>query len=200
MALACREYYPDLEIVGKYDTLMPPDMQAQVGMRLNVPLQQGRRQAAVQEAQARLCQQRAEYESRRDQVAFEVQSALVRVGEAQKVARLYAARILPAAEQNLKSARANYVAGKIDFLRLVDAERQLNSERERSFQAIAEYHRQAAGLERAVGGPLPAAERHNRMLLTSVGCEKRTVFCAAVRFTRLTTMLYPSLLRFPGGL
>jgi outer membrane protein TolC len=156
VALACREYYPDLEIVGKYDTLMPPDMQAQVGMRLNVPLQQARRQAAVQEAQARLCQQRAEYESRRDQVAFEVQSALVRVSEAQKVARLFAARILPAAEQNLKSARANYVAGKVDFLRLVDAERQLNSERERSFQAVAEYHRRAAELERAVGGPLPA--------------------------------------------
>lgn len=155
VALACREYYPDLEIVGKYDTLMPVDMQAQVGMRLNVPLQQGHRQAAVQEAQARLCQQRAEYQSRRDQVAFEVQSALVRVAEAQKVARLFAGRILPAAEQNLKSARANYVAGKVDFLRLVDAERQLNSEKERSFQAIAEYHRRAAELERAVGGSLP---------------------------------------------
>ena len=41
VALACREYYPDVEIVGKYDTLMPPDMQAQVGMRLNVPLRAG---------------------------------------------------------------------------------------------------------------------------------------------------------------
>ena len=156
VALACREYYPDVEIVGKYDTLMPPDMQAQVGMRLNVPLQQARRQAAVQEAQARLCQQRAEYENRRDQVAFEVQAAVVRAGEAQKVARLYTTKILPAAEQNLKSARANYVAGKVDFLRLVDAERQINSERERSFQALAEYHRRAAELERAVGGPLSA--------------------------------------------
>jgi len=155
VALACREYYPDVEIVGKYDTLMPPDMQAQVGMRLNVPLQQARRQAAVQEAQARLSQQRAEYANRRDQVAFEVQAAMVRVSEAQKVARLYTARILPAAEQNLKSARANYVAGKVDFLRLVDAERQINTERERSFQAIAKYHRRAAELERAVGGPLP---------------------------------------------
>ena len=159
VALACRDYYPDVEIVGKYDTLMPPDMQAQVGMRLNVPLQQARRQAAVQEAQARLAQQRAEYANRRDQVAFEVESGLVRAGEAQKVARLYTARILPAAEQNLKSARANYVAGKVDFLRLVDAERQLHSEKERSFQAIAEYHRRAAELERAVGGPVsePAA-------------------------------------------
>ena len=154
-ALACREFYPDLEIVGKYDTLMPADMQAQVGMRLNVPLQHQKRWAAVQEAQARVCQQRAEYQSRRDHVQFEVQSALVRVVETQKIARLYVAKILPAAEQNLKSARANYVAGKVDFLRLVDAERQLNSEQERSFQTIAEYHRRAAELERAVGGPLP---------------------------------------------
>jgi outer membrane protein, heavy metal efflux system len=155
VALACQEFYPDLEVVGKYDAFMPEDMRPQVGLRLNVPLQRQRRWAAVQEAQARVRQQRADYQSRRDRVQFEVQSAYEQLAEVQKVAHLYATRILPVAEQSLKSAQANYVAGKVDFLRLVDAERQLNSQKERYFQTIADYHRRVAELERAVGGPLP---------------------------------------------
>jgi outer membrane protein, heavy metal efflux system len=155
VALACQEFYPDLELVGKYDALMPEDMRAQVGVRLSVPLQRQRRWAAVQEAQARLARERAEYQGRLDRVQLEVQTAYEQTAEAQKVAHLYVAKIVPAAEQNLKSAQANYVTGKADFLRLVDAERQLNGQQEKHFQTIAEYHRRAAELERAVGGPLP---------------------------------------------
>jgi cobalt-zinc-cadmium efflux system outer membrane protein len=152
VALACQEFYPDLEIVGKYDAFMPEDMRPQVGMRLNVPLQRQRRWAAVQEAQARLRQQRAEYQSRRDRIQLEVQSAYERLAESHKVANLFTAKILPAAEQNLRSAQANYTAGKVDFLRLVDAERQWNDQRQRYFETISEYHQRAAELDRAVGG------------------------------------------------
>ena len=75
LALACKEYYPDLEIVARYDAFMPADMQSQVGMNLNVPLWQTKRNAAVCEAQARLQQRRFEYQDLLDQVRFEVQSA-----------------------------------------------------------------------------------------------------------------------------
>lgn len=153
VALAQKEYDPDVEIVGKYDAFMPEDMRPQVGMRLNVPLQRQRRWAAVKEAQSRLCQQRAEYQSRLDRVRFEVQSAFERAAEAQKVAHLYTSRILPVTDQNLQSAQANYVAGKTDFLRLIDAQRQVNAQRERYYQAIADYNRRLAELERAAGGP-----------------------------------------------
>ena len=47
VALACQEFYPDVEIVGKYDAFMPEDMRPQVGVRLSVPLQRQRRWAAV---------------------------------------------------------------------------------------------------------------------------------------------------------
>jgi outer membrane protein TolC len=162
VALACREFYPDLELVGKYDAFMPEEMRPQVGMRLNVPLQRQRRWAAVQDAQARLRQQRAEYQNRLDRVRFEVQSASERLAEGQKIVHLYAARILPAAAANLKSAQANYTAGKVDFLRLIEAERQLNSQREKYYQAIADYHRRAAELQRAAGGALPEAVAQTR--------------------------------------
>ena len=53
LALASKEYYPDIAVVAKYDGFMPDYMRPQVGMQMNVPLQLSRRSAAVREAEAR---------------------------------------------------------------------------------------------------------------------------------------------------
>ena len=129
-------------------------MRPAVGMELNVPLQRGRRSAAVREASERLQQRRAEYQERLDQVRFEVQSALDRTAQSQRVIRLYEEKILPATQRSVESAVANYTSGKLDFLRLLDAERQVYSQREMYYQAIAEYHRRLAELDMAVGRPV----------------------------------------------
>ncbi len=155
VALACKEYYPDLNLVAKYDGFMPEEMRPQVGMELNVPLQRGRRSAAVREASERLHQRCAEYQDRLDQVRFEVQSALDRATQSQRAIRLYEEKILPATQRSVESAQSTYTSGKLDFLRLIDAERQVYTQREMYYQAIAEYHRRLAELERAVGGSLP---------------------------------------------
>ncbi len=154
LALACKEYYPDLNLVAKYDGFMPEEMRPQVGMEVNVPLGCGRRSAAVREASERLRQRRAEYQERLDQVRFEVQSASDRAIQAQQVARLFEEKILPAAKRSSESALANYTSGKLDFLRLLDAERQVYSQQEMYYQAIAEYHQRLAELDRAVGEPI----------------------------------------------
>ena len=154
LALACKEYCPDLSIVAKYDGFMPDEMRPQVGMELNVPLQRGRRSAAVREASERLQQRRAEFQDRFDQVQFEVQSALARTAQSQQAVRLYEEKILPATKRSVESAVANYTSGRLDFLRLLDAERQVYSQREMYYQTIAEYHRRLAELDMAVGRPV----------------------------------------------
>ena len=154
VALACKEYYPDPELAFRYDAFMPEDMRAAVGVNFNIPLERSRRSAAVREASERLQQRRAEYQARLDQVRFDVQSAAIRAGQAQQAVGLYRDRILPATERNLQSAQVNYTAGKIDFLRLVDAQRQITLQRDMYYQALAEYHRRVAELERAVGEPI----------------------------------------------
>lgn len=159
LALACKEYCPDMNLVAKYDAFMPPEMRSQVGMDLNVPIRRGRRDAAAREASDRLCQRRAEYQDRLDQVRFEVQASLERATQSQRVVRLFEDRILRAAQRSLESAQANYTTGKLDFLRLLDAERQFNNQREMYYQAIAEYYRRLAELERAVGGSVATAAR-----------------------------------------
>ncbi len=157
LCLADKEFYPDLELVAKYDAFMPVDMRPQVGMNLNVPIRRSRRSAALNEAAARLQQRRAELQGRLDGVRFEVQSAADRLAEQRTLLRLYAEKILPAAEENVRSARANYTAGTIDFLRLLDAQRRLYAEQEKHQQAVADELRRQAALERATGGPPPTA-------------------------------------------
>ncbi|HLA85294.1 MAG TPA: TolC family protein [Thermoguttaceae bacterium] len=157
LALACREYYPDLNLVAKYDGFMPEAMRPQVGVEVNVPLGRARRSAAAREASHRVAQRRAEYQNLLDQVRYEVQSGYDRANQGRRVVRLYEEKILPAARRSLESAQANYTTGTLDFLRLLDAERQLNTQQEMYYQAIADYHRRLAELDRAVGGLLPEA-------------------------------------------
>jgi len=154
LALACKEYYPDVNLVAKYDGFMPDNMRAQVGMDITVPIRYARRSAAVEEAENHVAQRCAEYQDRLDQVRYEVQAGLDRASQSGRVVHLYEEQILPAAQRSLDSALANYTSGKLDFLRLLDAERQLYTQREMYHQAIAEYHRRMAELERAVGEPV----------------------------------------------
>ncbi len=151
LALAQKEYYPDVDVMAKYDAFMPDDIRPAVGMQMNVPLPNGRRAAAVCEAEARVQQRRWEYQNLLDNVRYDVQSAHARAEQARQVVGLYQERILPLSRRNVESAQANYTSGKLDFLRLIDAQRQLNSQQEMHYQAIAEYHRRLAELERAVG-------------------------------------------------
>jgi outer membrane protein TolC len=151
LALARKNYYPDIDVMAKYDTFMPDDIRPAVGMQINVPLDNARRSAAVNEAEARVQQRRWEYQNLLDEVRFEVQSAHAQAEQAGQVVALYRDKILPASRRNVESAQANYTSGKLDFLRLIDAQRQLNAQQEMYYRAIAEYHRRLAELDRAAG-------------------------------------------------
>ena len=76
VALACKEYYPDFEFMGRYDSFWTDRSQRpQVGMNMNVPLNKDRRGAAVREAQFKLSKLMAEYAGQQDSVREEVQNA-----------------------------------------------------------------------------------------------------------------------------
>jgi outer membrane protein TolC len=157
LELACNEFYPDLEFIARYDSFWQPaerDLRPQVGVNLNLPIQRDRRRAAVAEAIAKITQRRAELEQRIDEIQNDVQASIARVNEAKRVVALYNDSILPAAQKNIESAQAGYVSGRVDFLRLIEAQRQLISYREKQYEAVAEYHRRLAELERVLAGPI----------------------------------------------
>ena len=157
LGLAAREFYPDFELMAAYDAFWQPmekDLRPQLGVRLNLPIQTTRRQAAVSEAQAKLAQRHAELDKLTDQVNYQVQEAYAQVRESEKSTRLYEKTILPAAEANVKEALTAYTTGKIPFLSLIEAQRNLVNVRDRSYEVIADYYRRRATLERVIGGPL----------------------------------------------
>lgn len=160
VALAYKEFYPDFEIVGRYDRFWQPtdmfgDLQGQFGVNMNVPIYLEKRRAAAREAMFKLRKQRAEYEQRSDDVNQEVESAYAQVVEMGAIVELYAARTLPAVERNVTSARNDYIANRGDFLRLVSAQRQSLMLQEKYQEAVAGYLSRRAELERVIGGPLP---------------------------------------------
>lgn len=151
-ALACKEYYPDFEFMGRYDSFWTDKVQRpMVGMNMNVPLNRDRRGAAVREAQFRVTKLIAELNQQQDMVREDVQTAFARVEASEKTASLYDKRLLPAAETNLNAARAAYVAGSIDFLSLMSARREFIIQQVGYQRVLVEYHKSFADLQRAVG-------------------------------------------------
>ncbi len=158
--LALKQYYPDAEVFGRYDSFWQPastqsDLRGQIGVNMNMPIYRGRLAAAVSEAQFRLSQRRAEYQQRLAEIQYEVQAAYEQVEEARQTVELYTKQYLPFAEQNLALARANYDVGKTTYLSLVMAQRQLFTVRETYEQTLTDFYRRVTDLERAIGGQLP---------------------------------------------
>jgi outer membrane protein TolC len=167
LKLAWRDYYPDVEVMAAYDTIMgngpTRDLAAQVGVRMNLPIRTAKRNAAVAEAQAKIAQRHAEYASRVNQIQFQVQEAYEQLLESERVLALYAKTILPAARENVKAAQTAYVTGKTPFLSLIEAQRNLVNLREREYEATADYFRRQATLERAIGAPLAESLREQSL-------------------------------------
>jgi outer membrane protein TolC len=160
VASAVQEYNPDFEAMAAYDAWWQRperDLRPMVGLRLNLPIRTGRRDAAVAEAQARLAQRRAELAKAVDQAGFEVQEAYEQVEEADRALKLYEESALPAARESVRLARSSYTTGKIPFLTLIEAQRNLVGLRDRQFELQAEARRRRAALDRATGQPTPAA-------------------------------------------
>lgn len=156
--LARKEFGPDVELSAAYDTLWQErPLRAQAGVKVNLPVRTGRRFAAIAEAQAKVAQRQAELARATDRVNFEVHEAAAQLRESGRVVRLYEADILPAAELNVKSARAAYTAGQVPFLTLLEAQRNAVELRDRYYEAVAAAGRRRATLERVIGGPLPPA-------------------------------------------
>jgi len=141
--------------MGRYDQFWTAvEQRPQVGMYLNIPLNQSRRKAAVSEAMFRLHKMQAEYDAQVDGIRNEVQAAHARLERSLATVQLYIATILPASQLNVEAASAGYEAGNLDFLRLVEAERQYIELQEKQQEALADYHRNRAELDRVVGAGL----------------------------------------------
>ena len=168
LGLAYKEFYPDFDVMAAYDAFWQrpeEDLRPQLGVRLNLPVRRNRRQAAVAEAQARIAQRQAELARQTDQVNLQVEEAYQQARESERAVRLYDETILPAARENVKAAITAYTTGKVPFLSLIEAQRNLVGLRDRYYETTADVFRRRATLERVIGGPLtPTPHDHPHVL------------------------------------
>ena len=149
---ARREFYPDIELMGSYDSMWDmPEHRWMVGIGLNIPLQRGRRRAAVEKAEALSARAHSDDLKVRTQIRVEVERATLRAREGAHIVRVVEERLVPAARDQVSAARAGFVAGKNEFVTLIAAENNLRRVQLELHHARADLSRRMAALDRALG-------------------------------------------------
>lgn len=160
VALARLEAYPDLGIMGSYSSMWEDEKHRwMAGVSLSLPLWRQRIDAALAEAEAELMAAERRRQALEDTVRSRVHQAYQRASEAHHVAELYVSRLLPAAHDQLRAARAGVETGTTSFLTLIDAERAQREAQLGYHEALTDLDRRLAELARQLGclpGQLPA--------------------------------------------
>jgi outer membrane protein TolC len=158
VGLARREFFPDFTLRAGYEGSWQEDpLKPFVGIELNVPLQLGRRRAALVEADARLAREKSRLRRLEDRVRLQVAVAVQRLQESQHLLHISRERLLPAARNRVAGAQARFASGELPFLELIDAERALRSAEQAEFDARASLSLRGVELSRALG-EAPARE------------------------------------------
>lgn len=160
--LARKNYLPDFNLQAMYITIPRVNsMFADAGkdafsvmVGLNLPIWLGKRRAAVDEASEMRASQSLRYENVWNTVEAEITDLVFQIQTIRQTLDLYEGGLLLQAESSLESALSAYKTGRLDFLNLLDAERMLLNLRLGYAQEQANYFKQLAALERAVGGDL----------------------------------------------
>lgn len=150
--LATLDYYPDFKLSASYNSLWDnEDKRFNIGVSINIPLDQSKRRAAEQEARANRQQahwRKIDLEAR---ISQELAIAYAQVEESLHVLLLYRQQLSPLADENLAAAKADYQAGKGDFLTLISSEKNRLQTQLQTEQAVADLYRRFAELEQVVG-------------------------------------------------
>lgn len=152
VAVGRRAFYPDLELMTSYDTMWDmAEHRWMIGAAVEIPLQRGKRRAAVAVARAEQARAEAELSGARDQLAIDVETTRRGVEEAVKALDLYQRRLLPTTRQRVDAALAGYASGANDFQSAIEAEHALREAELKVETARADVHRRVAALNRALG-------------------------------------------------
>lgn len=159
LALARREYYPDMAFVGEYTNKANLDPEWELGIRLKVPLYFWRRQAPAVREQA-FARDAAERSRRNVRVTLqsrmrELHAVATAAGDLE---RLYRTTLIPQASLTLESALASYQVGQVDLLTTLNAFTSLLEFRIREAEETGSFSRARAQL-RPLVGESPLGER-----------------------------------------
>jgi cobalt-zinc-cadmium efflux system outer membrane protein len=153
--LSKREYYPDFMVRVMYKNMANTKNDFWSAMAgISVPLafwSQGRYTSRVEENEINVRKAEEEVTNMKNMMLFEVQDALVKVQTNQNLILLYKNTVIPQARQTLESTIIAYQTGRSMFLWLIDTYRTLFNAELAYHQAVMDFMKSQAELERAVG-------------------------------------------------
>ena len=125
-----------------------------VMMEINIPLQQSTRRAQEREAEAMLSAARKRKDSTANKVLAELTANLSGLDAARRTEAVITTSLLPQTELTFKAALASYENGKITFVTLLDAQRQIRQARINQIKAQADAQMRLAAIEQILGEEL----------------------------------------------
>ena len=150
--LAELAYYPDLKLSAGYNSLWDnEDKRFNIGVGINIPLDQSKRRAAEQQAKANSQQANWQKIDLQAKIKQELAITYAYTEESLHVLRLYKQQLLPLANENLSATKADYRNGKANFLSVINSKNKRLQTQLETEQALTDVHRRFAELERTVG-------------------------------------------------
>ncbi len=155
LTMSKREYFPDFMVKLTYKDIAHTGNDfwaAMVG--INLPLtfwSGGKYTSKVEENELNVRSSEEQLNTMRNMARFEVQDALVKVQTNYNLVILNKNTVLPQAQQTLESTIISYQTGTSMFLWLIDSYRTLLDAQLAYYQAVTDYMKSQAELERAVG-------------------------------------------------
>jgi outer membrane protein TolC len=159
LKLAKKNYFPDFKImfdyidIGAGTTTNEKDgrnsWMASIG--INIPIWRGKLRASEAEATIKIEASQEGYKNIENKTLSRVNELFFEVKTASEQVNLYKYSLIPQAEQSLKASEVGYLAGKVDFLNLLDSERMLLRIKTGYFKSVADLGKSLAQLERVVG-------------------------------------------------
>jgi cobalt-zinc-cadmium efflux system outer membrane protein len=159
LRLARKNYFPDFQVMVDYidigggTTTNPDDGRnawiASVG--INIPIWRKKLRAGEAEEAIKLKASESLYRNIENETLSRVNELFYEVKTAGEQVKLFKFSLLPQAEQSFKASEIGYLAGKVDFLNLLDSERMVLMIKNGYYKAISDWNKSLARLERIVG-------------------------------------------------
>jgi cobalt-zinc-cadmium efflux system outer membrane protein len=157
VTLAQKRFYPDFGLGVEWMDMAMPGMDdaVRLGLELNLPI--WRRSYQAGELQARARSRRAQHDRKdtENTLAARIERTAYEYEDSGRQVDLYTNVLVPRARELIGASEAAYMAGTLDFLSLIDAERMLLQFRLERERALADRRQRLAELKMLVGTELP---------------------------------------------
>lgn len=149
--LMAKESVPDYKLGVEYRDLGMDEDMVMFSVSVDLPVWRSKVGAGVREAEKRKESSLAARENAERLSALDVQDSLFKLQTSRRTLDLYRNELIPQAEARLVASEAGYRAGQVDFMDLLESERDLLDARMMAALAEGAVGTQAARLERAAG-------------------------------------------------